>query len=40
MEEIKNPEQLFLTKGNNAPGSVLVANLEETRALLVEVQAL
>jgi DNA repair protein RadA/Sms len=40
MEEIKNPEQLFLTKGNNAPGSVLVANLEGTRALLVEVQAL
>ena len=23
MTEIKNPEQLFLTKGNNAPGSVL-----------------
>ncbi len=40
MEEVKNPEQLFLTKGNNAPGSVLVANLEGTRALLVEVQAL
>lgn len=40
LEEVKNPEQLFLTKGNNAPGSVLVANLEGTRALLVEVQAL
>lgn len=40
MEEITNPESLFLTKGNNAPGSVLVANLEGTRALLVEVQAL
>jgi DNA repair protein RadA/Sms len=40
MTEIKNPEQLFLNKGNNAPGSVLVANLEGTRALLVEVQAL
>lgn len=40
MEEVKNPEQLFLTKGNNAPGSVLVANLEGTRALLVEVQSL
>jgi len=39
MTEIKNPEQLFLTKGNG-PGSVLVANLEGTRALLVEVQAL
>jgi DNA repair protein RadA/Sms len=40
MEEIKNPEQIFLTKSNNAPGSVLVANLEGTRAFLVEVQAL
>jgi DNA repair protein RadA/Sms len=40
MEEVTNPETLFLTKGNNAPGSVLVANLEGTRALLVEVQAL
>ncbi len=40
MEEVTNPESLFLTKGNNAPGSVLVANLEGTRALLVEVQAL
>ena len=40
MAEIKNPEQIFLTKSNNAPGSVLVANLEGTRAFLVEVQAL
>lgn len=40
MAEIKNPEQIFLTRGNNAPGSVLVANLEGTRAFLVEVQAL
>lgn len=40
MEEVTNPESLFLTKENNAPGSVLVANLEGTRALLVEVQAL
>nr|MBI5455387.1 DNA repair protein RadA [Candidatus Levybacteria bacterium] len=40
MEEITNPESLFLAKENNAPGSVLVANLEGTRALLVEVQAL
>jgi DNA repair protein RadA/Sms len=40
MTEIKNPEQIFLTKSNNAPGSVLVANLEGTRAFLVEVQAL
>ena len=40
MTEIKNPEQIFLTRSNNAPGSVLVANLEGTRAFLVEVQAL
>lgn len=40
MEEVTDPENLFLTKGNNSPGSVLVANLEGTRALLVEVQAL
>lgn len=40
MEEVTNPESLFLTKGNNAPGSVLVANLEGTRAILVEIQAL
>lgn len=40
MEEVTNPESFFLTKGNNAPGSVLAANLEGTRALLVEVQAL
>jgi DNA repair protein RadA/Sms len=40
IEEVTNPESLFLKKGNNAPGSVLVANLEGTRALLVEVQAL
>ena len=40
MEEIKNPEQIFLTKSNNTSGSVLVANLEGTRAFLVEVQSL
>lgn len=40
MEEVKNPEQVFLTRGNNSPGSILVANLEGTRAFLVEVQAL
>lgn len=40
MIEITNPEQVFLTQGNNSPGSVLVANLEGTRAFLVEVQAL
>jgi len=41
LEEIKNPEQIFLTKGKeNAPGSVLVVTMEGTRAFLVEVQAL
>ena len=39
MEEVKNPESLFLGKTQGA-GSVLVANLEGTRTLLVEVQAL
>ena len=40
LKEVNNPESLFLGEGTNAPGSVLVANLEGTRALLVEVQAL
>jgi len=40
MKEIKNPEEIFLTKGNNSPGSVLVANMEGTRAFLGEIQAL
>ncbi len=40
MKELKNPQELFLTKGNNSPGSVMVANMEGTRSFLVEVQAL
>ena len=41
MIEVKNPEVLFLSKKpNKAPGSVMVATLEGTRAFLVEVQAL
>jgi DNA repair protein RadA/Sms len=40
LKEITNPESFFLTKGSNQAGSVLVANLEGTRAFLVEVQAL
>lgn len=41
MIEVKNPEQIFLTQENqNAPGSVLVATMEGTRAFLVELQAL
>jgi DNA repair protein RadA/Sms len=41
MREVLHPEQLFLTEGlERAPGSVLVATLEGTRAFIVEVQAL
>ncbi|EKD87006.1 MAG: hypothetical protein ACD_37C00076G0002 [uncultured bacterium] len=41
MNEIKNPEQIFLTQSKgDAPGSVLTATLEGTRAFLVEIQAL
>lgn len=39
MKEIKNPEELFLSN-TKAPGSVLVATIEGTRAFLVEIQAL
>ena len=41
MIEVKNPEMLFLSKNpNHAPGSVMVATLEGTRAFLVEIQSL
>lgn len=41
MAEVKNPEQLFLTKREEAvPGSVLVVIMEGTRPFLIEVQAL
>jgi DNA repair protein RadA/Sms len=41
MQEATNPEQLFLTQGQEqVPGSVLVATLEGSRAFLVELQAL
>jgi DNA repair protein RadA/Sms len=41
MQEVTNPEQLFLNKDNaKTPGSVLVATLEGSRAFLVELQAL
>ena len=40
MRELKNPQDLFLGKGNDSHGSVMVANMEGTRAFLVEVQAL
>ncbi|MBI2621937.1 MAG: DNA repair protein RadA [Candidatus Levybacteria bacterium] len=41
MNEVKNPEALFLNSSKEpAPGSVLTATLEGSRAFLVEVQAL
>jgi DNA repair protein RadA/Sms len=41
MNEVKNPEQVFLTVGKeSASGSILTATLEGTRAFMVEIQAL
>ncbi len=41
MVEVKNPEQIFLSSGQqNVPGSVLVVIMEGTRPFLVEIQAL
>lgn len=41
MEEVKNPEQLFLTSRDApVPGSVLVVIMEGTRPFLIEIQAL
>jgi DNA repair protein RadA/Sms len=41
MNEVKNPEQVFLSIGKQvSSGSVLTATLEGTRAFLVEIQAL
>lgn len=41
MVEIKNPEQIFLSKADeNTPGTVLTVTQEGSRAFLVEVQAL
>lgn len=40
MKEVDNPSQIFLGDTKSAPGSVVVATLEGTRPLLVEVQAL
>lgn len=41
MNEVKNPEQVFLTTGKeSASGSILTATLEGSRAFLVEIQAL
>ncbi|RJQ32094.1 MAG: DNA repair protein RadA [Actinobacteria bacterium] len=38
--EVANPSQLFLSQRQSEPGSVVVATIEGTRPLLVEVQAL
>jgi DNA repair protein RadA/Sms len=41
MQEVKNPEQVFLSKNKEqSAGSVLVITLEGSRAFLVEIQAL
>ncbi len=41
MNEVQNPEQLFLTKREESvPGSILVVILEGTRPFLIEIQAL
>lgn len=42
LEEVKNPSELFMKERTDcvAPGSVIIATNEGTRALLVEVQAL
>lgn len=40
MKEVTNPSELFLGKDKCAAGSVVIATLEGTRPLLVEVQAL
>ena len=40
MIEVKSPESLFLDKSIKAPGSVLTATIEGTRAFLVEIQSL
>ena len=41
MQEVKNPEELFLTKRKEAvPGSVSVVVMEGTRPFLIEIQAL
>ncbi len=42
LEEIKNPSELFLSEknGENCPGCTVIATVEGTRTLLLEVQAL
>lgn len=38
--QIKNPQNLFVDKNSQAPGSILTVTLEGSRAFLVEIQAL
>jgi len=40
LEGVKSPSEIFLNERTNAPGSVVVASLEGTRPLMLEVQAL
>ncbi len=40
MQEVENPSELFIGESKHASGSVIVATLEGSRPLLVEVQAL
>ena len=41
LEEVLNPSEIFLEeRSKNAPGSAIVATIEGTRAMLVEVQSL
>jgi DNA repair protein RadA/Sms len=40
LKEVKNPSAIFLSRGEPAPGSVVMVLWEGTRPLLVEIQAL
>ncbi len=40
LKGVQNPSELFLNERSQAPGSVVVASLEGTRPLMLEVQAL
>ena len=40
LEEVSNPSAIFLSEHHRAPGSVIVAAIEGSRPLLIEIQAL
>lgn len=40
MKQVKNPSAIFLTRGEPAPGSIVMTVWEGTRPILVEIQAL